>query len=293
MNILSLPHIINAAPALFRNHLKQNKLSFKGQPETDTFEKTSDTPKLKRGQMTNEKGEIFTRPQTDMFRTDMDWDFLASYLHNRFRFENKINTLVYACSTGQEPYTLSIVLQHKLGNSAEKFFPIQAKDIREDIIEKDIADQAGDTIIKDSYLPIRRCLGINHDESEKYVILEEIPNSSFEIEKLTDNATSPVQFSCTNILDDIDNIDSDTPSLIMCRNMWPYVNPEEYEEFAKKLYDKLAKGSVVVLGNYDFAGEKGKELSKTFPINLIKAGFEAVGKTGLLTKGKSLIFEKN
>ncbi len=276
---------------IFEKNSKENTLSFKGL--SDFYDTEIKNPKLKRGQMMNKKGEIFTRPQTDMFRTDMDWNYFGQYIKERFADEDKVNTLVYACSTGAEPYTLSTLMQHTLKDNAEKFFPIQAKDIDENIIRENISNQNGGTVMKDSYLSTRYCLGLNHNEARKYVTLERIPDSSFEIERLTDTVTSPVQFSCANILDDIENIDSKNPSIVMCRNMWPYVNPDEYEEFAIKLYDKLKKGSVVVLGNYDFIGETGMELSKTFPENLMKAGFDAIGKTGQLTKGTSLIFEKN
>ncbi len=294
MNAISFPVITHLAPVIFKSNLKQNTLSFKGQLESDSFEKSSKTPKLKRGQLTNEKGEIFTRPDTDMFRTDMNWQNFGRYLKNRFLYEDKVNTTVYACSTGEEAYTLSILLQDILKYNAEKFFPVSAKDINEDLIKKNISNQNGNKIMKDSYLPARYALDLDNIEIQNYVTIENSPNSSYEIEKLTDKVTEPVQFSAANILEDVENIDTDIPSVIMCRNMWPYVDSSEYEEFATKLYNKLKKGSVVVIGKYDHKGEQGRDNSDTFPKALLNAGFTPADiKMSFFKEDVPLIFEKN
>lgn len=289
MNILSFPRITNLNPSFFKNNIKQNTLNFKGQIEADTFERTSETPELKRGQILDEKGKIFTRNNTRMFRDDLNWEDFGQYLKDKFKDFNKVNTYLYACSSGKEPYTLSILLQHIFKEEAQKFFPINAKDIDENLIQKNIHNQNNERILETSYYPAKLALHLDDKQTKEYITLDE-----HKIENLTEKTINPVEFSCANILDDIENIDSENPSIIMCRNMWPYVNSSEYEDFAVKLYDKLAKGSVIVIGSYDYKGEAGKKDSKTFPASLLKAGFEAVDKRkNKFTKGGALIFEKN
>ena len=78
--------------------------------------------------------------------------------------------------------------------------------------------------------------------------------------------------------------------------MWPYVNPDEYEDFAKKLYKRLAPGSIVVLGDIDcFSGGGVYPRSDTFPDKLIESGFKPVerGKScnGLYCE-KAIIYKK-
>ncbi len=278
---------INHTPSF---NLRQNIPCFKGNLEADTFEKTTETPKLKRGQIADEHGKIFTRPDTNMFRYDLEWRDFGYYLNDRFSNEDKVNTYVYACSSGEEAYSLSMLLQ-EMNSHPEKFFPINAKDINSELVEKNIQNKQGDKIMKNSYLPARRTLNLNGEEIKKYVTLE-IDEQYRETEKLTDKAAGPVEFSCANILDDIENVDSDTPSIIMCRNMWPYVNPDEYEAFASKLYDKLAGGSVVAIGGYDYKGEDGRKNSDKFPEALLSAGFQ---QTDIIMDYHEhvLVFEKN
>ena len=62
----------------------------------------------------------------------------------------------------------------------------------------------------------------------------------------------------------------------MCRNMWPYINPDKYNECAKKMYNNLAKGSIVVIGSFDIEGEPFIENSDSFKDSLIKSGFKPI-----------------
>ena len=85
----------------------------------------------------------------------------------------------------------------------------------------------------------------------------------------------------------------------MCRNMWPYIDSSKYDETAKKLYDKLAKGSVVVLGRYDWDGEKTIPHSNEFPKALLKNKFKPINNVNSHTvniwkmpNDAALIFEK-
>ena len=80
----------------------------------------------------------------------------------------------------------------------------------------------------------------------------------------------------------------------MCRNMWPYINPSEYEAFASRLYEKLAPNSIVVLGYFDFQGDSWIKDSNLFPKILGQAGFKcSEEQIGTFYIAPNLIFEKN
>ena len=77
--------------------------------------------------------------------------------------------------------------------------------------------------------------------------------------------------------------------------MWPYINSAEYRPFANELYKKLAPGSIIVVGEYEYLGENGYVGSKTFVDALENAGFEPVERGSLCENGAekaSLIFKK-
>lgn len=200
-----------------------------------------------------------------MFREDLDWKKLGEFLETRFAKCDKVNTYVYGCSDGSEAYSLSILLQNKFGKDAEKFFPIIAKDIDEEKISENIRRQKeGCAKAELGYYQMRHRLELEEDEAKKY-IKHAIGGVSNDL--MLDKTTSPVKFSAANILEDLNNIDSKHPSIVMCRNMWPYINENEYKEFAKQLYNRLAPGSVVIVGTFDCSGSllAKQNRQSTFP----------------------------
>ncbi len=300
MNITAIsPQKITFSPLTFKcSNKKDCRLKLNNQPECDAFERQDvtkkDEIKIKRGQITD-NGKIFTRPTTEMFRGDLDWKYFANYIQERFQGINKVNTYVYACSNGSEAYSMSILLQEKFKGGAQKFFPIIAKDIDEQRIQKNIKNQAENNIETiNGTKSINDIFHLRTKEKEKYFYdwYEELQDTAaLSKEKLTEQTAAPVKFSYGNILEDIKNIDSKRPSIIMCRNMWPYVDPDEYQTFANELYHRLAPGSVVVLGEYDFDGEKGRKDSDKFPKALYDAGFKNPGDFVIFNN--NFIFEKN
>ena len=267
-------------------------------PKADEFIRTAKQPTtiLKRGQILD-CGEIYTSSATEFFRFDIDWNEFSRYLKERFKNFDKVNTYVYACSDGSEAYSLSMMMQHKFKDKADKFFPVYAKDIDENIIKENIQNLKTGKI-KHKQLNIATIANaINIDKAsieQEFATIDHslIANPKKKVTKLQEKVTQPVIFSEANILDDIKNIDSKNPSIIMCRNMWPYVETSEYPEFAKNLYEKLKDGSIVVLGAFDCFFDKieGHDLEKISKA-LLNTGFEE-SKCEINDK-YNLIFEKN
>ena len=315
------------------NHQNKTVLSFKGKTEAirlletlteDAFEKTAsknapeeenaiiqkylrkaeENPRaaleslrnkpVKKGQKTR-AGRLFNVHTTYFFRNDINWMEFGKYLANRFEDRNKVSTYIYACSYGKEPYSMSMVLQNTFGENSEKFFPINAKDIDDDVIECDnILKNAGIMQSADSISKMADLIGIEENAfKEKFLI----PDATEEAGKhndtirLKESILKPVEFSCANILEDIENIDNENPSIIMMRNMWPYVDLKDFKDFADNLYNRLQEGSIVVLGSYDYSYAEFGDDTVNITKMLIKAGFEPSKKCA---NGDSpLIFEKN
>ncbi len=272
----------------------------------DIFEKEvkDENPvQLKRGQVLGNDNKVFTRSDTSMFRWDINWNEFGKYLEDRFSSDKKVNTYIYACSKGLEAYSLSILLQNKFEKDASKFFPVIAKDIDKNIIENNIKAQKNGEIEVDP----DACEVIftfkdgcteeeNYRRADKYIAVY-LDKYAVEHANLREAAISDIEFSCANILEDLDNIDNKNPSIVMCRNMWPYVDNKEYEDFANKLYKRLAPGSIVVIGSFfDYMGDYKVENSGEFPAALRQAGFETYENSELSKRiGDShpVIFEKN
>ena len=264
-------------------------------------------PKQK-GQILCDDKSVFNRQTTFFFRDDMDWNLYGEYLRQNFN-QPKVNTYVYGCSDGSEAYSMSVLLQGLFGGDAERFFPIYASDIREFTIALNNIDKRdGVRLTPYDYGKLRqlncfkKVFFANEEKLSKYVDDDFDSGYLYTPYILKKDVTDKVLFKQANVLNEIDSIDSDNPSIVMCRNMWPYIESSEYKECAAKLYKKLAKGSIVVLGQYDYMGEFYKmgtslfrlEKSNDFPYELEKAGFkDASTKIGTKPRHADLIFEKN
>lgn len=243
--------------------------------------------KLEKGQMLGVNGKVFNNSYTEIFRHDIKWNSFNKYLKERFNDFDKVNTYIYACSDGSEAYSISTALQSTFDDCADKFFPIYAKDIKEGLIEENKKEKAeGIELLncENTRLSVYRSIKEGLDNNDEIInrFFEKRDNGRIYFSK---TVTEPVEFSVANILDDVENIDSKRPSLFMCRNMWKYVDKNYHQEFADKLFDKLAPGSLVVIGGID--------LDVIFPVTLARAGFKPVVEHNNNKAGFEFVFERN
>ena len=219
--------------------------------------------------ITAEGRRIFNRHTTSYFRGDLNWGEFINLLKEKYAGEKKVNTYIWGCSRGDEVYTLSMILKTLPQAEAEKYYPIIAKDINPNIIAEAKIQQQEGVIVNDFGMTrIKSSLGEDMKENELFSPM----NNKFL--KLNSEITKDVKFGHANIVTGLNIMDSENPSIVFCRNMWPYINPDKYQKCAEKLYDKLAKGSIVVLGDCDCFGEIGYFGSNDFPNKLIEAGFK-------------------
>lgn len=262
-------------------HFTSTKYGF--MPDDDS----QNRPELLEGQLYSADSEkVFTRSFTRFFRPDLNWNALGDYINRRFQDVDKVNTYVWGCSSGQEAYSLSMLLQ-KTADQADKFLPILALDIDKNIIEKNIQ-----RLNKKIIIPPRDVAGIHsvikyNTENYKNYLVCHSDNSVGLSEKVLDS----VDFAFGNIVTDFEGITDDkNPSIVMCRNMWPYIDSTKYDKVVKTMYNKLAPGSIVVIGNYDLTGEYDYKGSKDFSKKLVQNGFKPVRNCAL--DNVSLIYEK-
>ena len=243
-------------------------------------------------------GQIFNRHTTNYFREDMDWSAYADVLQKKFANVPKIDTLIWGCSNGNEAYTMSILLKYCFGGDYKKFLPIKAMDIDKDLIEQNKKEQKENFEFSNSNL-INLCyaLGISYSDNMD-VLWDFVLRTGFWKYNLQDDILNSVEFSQSNILSDVDKIDPNVPTIVMCRNMWPYVDSDKYNEYAKKLHDRLNENSIVVVGRYDWEGENHNFDYSSFPKVLMRNGFKPIGDIinpdrlyDALPRGATLLFE--
>ncbi len=223
-----------------------------------------DLSELDEGQFVDTNGAIFNKHVTTFCRNDLNWSDFGEYLKENYQSPQDVNFKVFGCSTGDEAFSLALLL-NKVYDTTD--FNIDASDISNRIIEANILKQKVGILINPlEFFHVCTELDIFNNKDKyvyrycgAYIVRPEISNT--------------VQFRQANILKEIDNIDSQKPSVILCRNMWPYISSDKYSEFADKLYNKLPKGSLVVIGSYDYIGNFQNKDSNEFPNKLKHSGF--------------------
>lgn len=217
-----------------------NKIQLNTQPSNLNF-------KSNKREVVNKANHVVNRNTTMFFRDDIKWDLFINGIINKFKNAGKVNIYDYACSDGSEAYTLAMLLIKKLGKEkAQKFFPIKASDIDEEILKNPknriVNLSSGDMCL------IEWEMG---DKTKDFIKFDRI----FQDGKYCKGEVMPllqetVVFENKNIVDDIKNVKNDN-SIIMCRNFWPYLLKSEREKLVDDIASKLGDNSICIVGDFD------------------------------------------
>lgn len=164
----------------------------------------------------------------------------------RNKTKEKINTLnVWSCccATGEEAYSLAIMLQEFLCNSDSKLIPvIEATDIDEEALGKARVGEYDVYKLKNAGRYVLDTYFRVDENTSKYVVLNFLREM--------------VRFSKLNVI-------SEGPlrciDLLFCRNMLIYIKKEYQGLLFENLYKSLNQGGYLVLGNVETLADKFKE----------------------------------
>lgn len=181
---------------------------------------------------------------TLFFRDDIDWENIVKYLDSCYRCADKVNIICHACSDGEEAYSLALKLISELGEKADKFFPILAKDIDSDNIQR----------AKDGIFRIMKCeLDAMRSHSnfnlDKYFHIV-YHNDEYIYASAKPAIKSKIIFEQSDIFNDVDTLKSGN-TVLMCRNFWPYMPKEKAKTLASKICSKLGESDMVLVGYFD------------------------------------------
>lgn len=144
-----------------------------------------------------------------------------------------IKILSAGCSTGEEPYTLSILLKEK--NSTIKNIAITGIDISQKAL-----DMAQSGTYRKISLTFR---AISKPDINKYFDIKD------ENYKLKNEFKSIVTFKQTNFFDKTNKIMNEKFDIILCRNVMIYFNNSYKEELINTFYNNLSDDGYLVLSN--------------------------------------------
>ena len=189
-----------------------------------------------------------------LFRDDVDWKRLAKYEKNHFADKNRVNIIQFASSDGSEAYTQIIsLLENSPNTNPNKFFPIKAYDIDEEIVN---AARSG---LLNTSMVDRINLQINSDDYSKYFtdtneilnIKNDLNLKSKKTLKATNLLKNKVHFERADMYNILAELNDNSDTILLCRNILGYFEDNKVEKFIKIVANKLKQGSLFIIGEYD------------------------------------------
>jgi len=204
-----------------------------------SFEEYFDLIKSKdRGEL-NSLFDTITINESYFFRAEHQFDALEKTIipgiigKNRENNNNKIRIWCGACSTGEEAYTIAILVKEKL----EEKYP----DIDFQILASDISNSALDKAREGKYkeYSIRK---VEKSLLEKYFTLR---GDEYEID---DEIKKMVKFTNINLYDDEQIHQVTGCDIILCCNVLIYFDIPSKQKVVTQLFDALNKGGYLMIG---------------------------------------------
>ncbi|MEM1135850.1 MAG: CheR family methyltransferase, partial [Bacteroidota bacterium] len=181
--------------------------------------------------------DIVTTNKTDFFREPLHFDYLKQVIQKEIEFKNVFNFWSAGCSSGEEAYTLCIILEElKIELNKNFSYKILGTDISKSVLqraEKGIYHQSFANGITPSIL--NRYFLKSKNDANNYV-------------KIKPNLSKNVSFKQLNFLD----IDYNIPyqfDFIFYRNVGIYFNVELQGKVVEKITSSLKKGGYLFLGH--------------------------------------------
>lgn len=177
----------------------------------------------------NEFMDRITINVTEFFRNPSRWDIVEQKAFPDLLEKNKkIKCWSAACSTGEEPYTIAMILNKYLPLSDIKIY---ATDLDEGVLEKARVGLYNENSFKNC----------SQEIIDKYFIRE-----TEGIYRIKDELKNCVEFKRQNLLHDRFNNDFD---FISCRNVMIYFTEDAKDELYKKFNGALKKGGIFFVGS--------------------------------------------
>jgi len=199
--------------------------------------------------------DVVSTNKTDFYREPVHFDFLTSNILPEYVNSTKhikfIKVWSAGCSSGEEPYTIAIVLSEYLANLPGFDFSILGTDISTLILQKAI-----DAVYKED-----RVEGIPLEIKRKYMLRSK-DNTDPTI-KMNSQLRSKVRFERLNFMDDYYPI-NDSFDIVFCRNVLIYFDRETQEKVINKICLKIKPQG------YFFLGHSESIMNMNVPLQQIK-----------------------
>ncbi|MEN6520401.1 MAG: protein-glutamate O-methyltransferase [Armatimonadota bacterium] len=180
--------------------------------------------------------DSLTTNKTSFFRESQHFEYLQRHLLPSLKAEsNRIRIWSAGCSSGEEPYTLSVVIR-------ETFPDVDRMDVR--ILATDISSKVLDTA-KEALYNKDTLKDVPPDMVRKYFTCTQ--TKPMRIYKVNDNARSMIRFARLNLMDQWPM--SGPFDVIFCRNVMIYFDKPTQQELVRRYWEMLRPGGHLFVGH--------------------------------------------
>ena len=197
--------------------------------------------------------DVVSTNKTDFYREPVHFDFLQNEILPYFIKDNNSNFKLWSagCSSGEEPYTIAIILSEFKADNPKFNYSILGTDISSQILQKAAMAVYKEERISNVPLNIKHKYFLRSKDRENKTV------------RIINELRNKIRYQRLNFMDDTYNI-SEIFDVIFCRNVLIYFNRETQEQVITRLCQKLKTGG------YLFIGHSESILGMNLPLEQIK-----------------------
>jgi len=181
--------------------------------------------------------DVVTTNKTDFFREPAHFDFISREVLPELAINRQIKVWSAGCSSGEEVYTIAIVLKEFMLNGTRFDFQILGTDISSRILTKAV----------NAIYPEDRIFNIPIELKKKYFLKsKERINPTVRVAK---ELRGKAYYQRLNFIDEEYNAVRDMFDIIFCRNVLIYFDRPTQEKVIRRLCQKLKYGGYFFLGH--------------------------------------------
>ena len=205
--------------------------------------------------------DVVTTNKTDFFREPHHFDYLKDTLLPAFANETKLSrpfrVWSSACSTGEEPYTLAMVMQDFVWEHSKFSYSILASDISTQVLQRASLAVYNAAYVNALPLHIKKKYFLKSKDQEK-------PTA-----RIISALRERIEFMRINLMDSTLDIGEDMDA-IFCRNVLIYFDRKTQYEVVSKLVQKLKPNGHLFIGHSESLHQFELPLKQVKPTIFIK-----------------------
>jgi len=205
--------------------------------------------------------DVVTTNKTDFFREPHHFEFLKDRLlpefANQTKFSRPFRVWSAACSTGEEPYTIAMVLEDFAIENSRFSYSILASDISTQVLQKASLAVYNATHVNILPSAIKKRYFLKSKDQAK-------PTA-----RIIGALREKVDFIRLNLMDDKLEVENDL-DIIFCRNVLIYFDRKTQLEVINKLVRKLKPGGYLFIGHSESLHQFDLPLTQVKPTIFIK-----------------------